>query len=132
MKKLSLLFLFLIGLVAPCLAQVPFTNAALSSTAVLVSARTSPSTPNLVLYNISNPNSSTVYVQFFDSATAGTVTVGTTAPFFWFAIPANSGVTDNGLPFAIPFANGIVVAATTTPTGNTAPSTAIPTVLFYK
>lgn len=132
MKKLILLLGLFACLLSRSLAQVPYTNATLTSTAVLVSARTSPSTPFLLLYNLSNPNSVTIYVQFFDSKTSAAVTVGTTAPLFWIAIPANSGVTDNALPFNIPFANGIVIAATTTPTGNTAPSSTIPVTLFYK
>ena len=81
---------------------------------------------NLGGYNFSNPNAAIIYIQVFDAAATGAITLGTTTPIASIAIPAY-GVTDSGPTFTGGFAflTGIVVAATTTPTGNTAPTTAI-------
>lgn len=131
MKKLSTLLLLCLALGSRTFAGI-FTSATLTSTAVLVTAQTSPSAPFLVSYNISNPNSAIVYVQFFNAATSGAVTVGSTAPLFWVAVPATNGVIDTALVTPIPFSLGIVIACTTTPTGSTAPSSADPISIVYK
>jgi hypothetical protein len=64
-----------------------------------------------------------VFIQIFDAAAAGDVTVGTTAPDFTFRLTANStfgkDVNDSPLHF---FAKGCVVAVTTTRTGSGAPA----------
>jgi hypothetical protein len=108
---------------ASAAALVPWATPAVSGTSTLVSA----GWRRLYWYNIQNPNSGPVFVQFFNAATAGAVTPGTTAPLFWIAIPAG-GVVDSGYlgvsPAAFPL--GIVVAITTTPNGATAPTTACP------
>lgn len=39
-------------------------------------------------WRITNPNSSTAYFKFFDSATTGGVTLGTTEPCKEFSVPA--------------------------------------------
>lgn len=77
------------------------------------------------LYNlqVQNPNSSDAWVQVFDLAT-GSVTLGTTTPKKALFIPALGESVfdwDNGVGFA----TAISVAATTTSTGNTAPTTAL-------
>jgi hypothetical protein len=103
------------------------TKSALTATASVAKAA-----PCILTYwNISNTNSTTVYVQFFDAASTSGITLGTTAPLFWIAIPGGSpgGVTDGLAGTGIAFQNGIVVAATTTPTGSTAPSSTVPVVL---
>lgn len=106
----------------------PFQNAAVTNAAVAVKPSAAG---NLYGYNISNPTAVLVYLQFFDVATAGAVTVGTTAPKFWLGVPANSGVTDGWGGVPVSFANGMIIAATTTPTGAGAPTTALPVSLFY-
>lgn len=72
-----------------------------------------------------NPNTSVAFVQVFDAATAGSVTLGSTTPKYALPIPAGS---NGGYALALvglQFASGIQVAATTTATGSTAPSTAL-------
>jgi hypothetical protein len=86
------------------------------------------------LYGLSayNPNASVSYVQSFDVATAGAVTLGTTVPNESWPIPANGWydvpINDLGLLRA----NGIQLAATTTATGSTAPGTGLTVHVFYK
>jgi hypothetical protein len=76
----------------------------------------------LGMWQCYNPAAAVSYVQVFD--TAGAVTLGTTVPKFVIGVPT---VTANTLEAAmgIHFAAGIKVAATTTPTGSTAPATAL-------
>lgn len=112
-------------LLSVALFGAAFYTAALSSTATLVSAKPR----QLTGYNIANPNAATVYVQVFDAAATNAVTVGTTSPTFVLAVPGN-GVLDGPQLGAVSFASGIVVAATTTATGSTAPSTALSCTLF--
>lgn len=81
-------------------------------------------------YVINNPNGSTIYVQVFDALSAN-VTVGTTTPTYVLAIPASGTVTLE-LTCGVNHATGITVAATTTATGGTAPSTALVAAFFYK
>lgn len=58
------------------------------------------------------------FIQFFDSASATGITVGTTAPLFWIPLPASGGgVAPLPIALKIPFTKGIVVCSTTTPTG---------------
>ena len=70
---------------------------------------------------VTNPNASTAYVQFFDVAGSGTVTLGTTVPVLSLGIPSTAAANMNGCN--IEFVNGIRLAVTTTATGSTAPST---------
>ncbi len=94
---------------------------ALTATTVLLVGDTVAGAPiNPIYYNIANPNGVIAYIQFFDAASTGAVTLGTTAPTFWIAAAALGGVTDSVAGLAYPFKRGIVVAATTTPTGATA------------
>jgi hypothetical protein len=72
-----------------------------------------------------NPAAAVTYVQLFDSATAGAVTLGTTVPVLTFGVPTVGATTmSTGGDLGIKFFNGIQIAATATPTGNTAPATA--------
>ncbi len=80
---------------------------------------------------IENPNAVTAYIQLFDIATAGAVTLGTTVPDVVLAIPP-FGAANLLDGTGINFANGIQVAATTTATGLTALTTAMETSWFYK
>lgn len=107
----------------------PYNNTALSSTKQTVKA----STGNLYGYHIFNPGTATVYIQVFNKLAAN-VTVGTTVPDWVYAIPATA-TSPAGLDgmFAIPitFSIGMVIAATTTSTGSTAPGTALLANFFY-
>jgi hypothetical protein len=76
-----------------------------------------------------NPNSTTVYIQFFNAAT-GSVTVGITAPTFVKALPAGAAANIN-YGAGITFNTAISWAATTTATGNTAPSSALTGFALY-
>lgn len=81
-------------------------------------------------YMFYNPNASVVYIQVWDVA-IGSITVGTTAPTYVIPIPAGSAAN-------VEFTNGIKhateinVAATTTPTGSTAPGTALTGFMLFK
>lgn len=77
-----------------------------------------------------NPNSSVSYIQAFNVA-SGSVTLGTTAPTLVIPIPAAAAANvewANGIAFG----TAISFAATTTATGNTAPTTALTGFLLYK
>lgn len=80
---------------------------------------------------IYNPAAAVTYVQVFDVATAGGVTLGTTAPNVVLGIPPGSAANllNN---VGIAFANGIQVAATTGPDNAVAPATAAEPTFFYK
>jgi hypothetical protein len=77
----------------------------------------------LTSYYLANPGASAAYVQVFDVATAGAVTLGTTTPKWSIWVPAGAAANLAGL--SLSFANGIQVAATTTATGSSAPATAL-------
>jgi hypothetical protein len=79
---------------------------------------------------IYNPNSSAAYVVVYNVA-SGSVTVGTTAAKWIMAIPATSAA-NLEMVNGITFDTAIAVAATTTATGNTAPSTALEANFLYK
>lgn len=81
-------------------------------------------------YYIYNPNTSVAYIQIFDTAT-GSITVGTTVPKLSIGIPASSAANLNS-DQGIAFATAICVAATTTATGASAPSTALDCNFWYK
>ena len=86
-------------------------------------------------YHCLNQSSAAAYVQIFDAASAGAVTLGSTTPTLSFGIPAATGFPGGGnLEWSngIHFAKGIQVAATTTATGNTAPSPALDCNFTYK
>jgi len=79
--------------------------------------------------NGTNINTNPTYIQIFD--TSGTVTLGTTTPVAFVALPASSGANvefSNGLNFA----NAIKIAATTTATGSTAPTNNVDCSFGYK
>jgi hypothetical protein len=83
-----------------------------------------PTSGALCGYYIYNPNSSVAYVQFFDVASGTTVTLNTTVPTLSIGIPATAAANlfdGTGLEFK----NGLKLAATTTATGLTAPSTGL-------
>jgi hypothetical protein len=78
---------------------------------------------------IYNSNTSVAYVQFFNLAT-GSVTLGTTTPFFSLGIPAGSGA--NVLfGTGIAFGTAITIAITTTRAGSTGPTNTVDYNIFY-
>lgn len=81
-------------------------------------------------YSWHNPNSAVSYLQVFDVA-SGSVTVGTTAPTYVIGIPAN-GTANIEYSLGIKHATALTVAATTTATGSTAPSSALVGFFTYK
>lgn len=105
-------------------------NAALTNTATGLSIQTQAI--NLMRIECWNPNTTPVFLQLFDAATG--ITVGTTVPTKSIECPAGNGTSDgiydheyNGIKFAA----GLRVVATTTRTGSTAPTTAVPASIGY-
>lgn len=79
-----------------------------------------------------NGDAAVRYLQLFDSATTGAVTLGTTTPTAVLAIPSSG----DG-PFAVDckglvFYAGLVYAVTTTSTGSTGPTAAATLTLGYE
>ncbi len=78
--------------------------------------------------SLSNLTSIDAYFQVFD-ALAANVTVGTTTPNLIFLVPAGNGTIAGGFdrdwPVGLRFITGMSYAATTSPTGNTAPGTGL-------
>ena len=99
--------------------SAPYVKTALSTTVTLVKA----GKVSLAGFFQYNPSNAAAYVQFFDVSSAGDVTLGTTVPTF--VIGAATGSFSQG-QFCKPiqFTNGMAIAATTTPTGSSAPSAA--------
>ena len=84
----------------------------------------------------SNPNTVSIWLQFFDLAT-GDVTIGTTTPKMTLVVPKGASASDVGAmdklwTAGIHFETAIVVAATTTPTGSTAPGTGLDVNSFFR
>jgi hypothetical protein len=90
-----------------------------------------PADALLAAISYSNPNAAAVWLQFFAEAPAN-VTVGTTPPSCAIALEASfSGHTLIDITGAS-FNGPVSVAATTTPTGSTAPGTAITACVFVR
>jgi hypothetical protein len=100
-------------------------QSALTNTKVAVKA----SAGNLYGYHIYNPNTSVVYIQIFNLASAS-VTLGTTTPTMVLVVPAN-GWLELMFPVPISFGTAITLAATTTASGSTAPSSTLIANFFY-
>lgn len=84
-------------------------------------------------YNFFNPGSALTYVQIFNVA-AASVTLGVTTPFMSIGLPSTTnGSVGVDVNFTLPvaFSTAMSYAATTTPTGSTAPATAIVANLYY-
>jgi hypothetical protein len=90
-------------------------SANISNTATAANA----SATTLYSINAGNTNSTGCYLQMWNLA-AGSVTVGTTAPYSSFLIPANGAGMPVNLPRPIRFGTALTVAATTTRAGSTA------------
>jgi len=104
-------------------------STALSNTAIAVKG----SAGRIYGWHVYNPNSSSAFVQIYD-ATAASVTVGTTTPLITLALPSTATGTigiDGLFDVPITCATAISIAATTTITGGTAPSTGLLAQIFY-
>lgn len=69
-----------------------------------------------------NSQSSVSYIQIFDAATSGAVTLGSTTPKLSLGIPATSASGLGPAEIGIQFQNGIQVASTSSATGASAAS----------
>ena len=75
-------------------------------------------------YFIENPDDTDkAYLQFFDAASIGDVTLGTTAPKWSIGLDAGEKANLSGLALAFPL--GLVIAATATVDGSGAPATSM-------
>jgi len=88
-------------------------------------------------YMFLNLNATPAYIQVFNVATSGAVTLGTTTPTFVIPLPANSTAANGAganleLTVGIPMSAGIQVAATTTPTGATTVTTGLTGFVLYR
>lgn len=80
-------------------------------------------------YHIMSPAATICYIQFFDVATATTVTLGTTVPDLSLGFNPSSAA---NMPTLWNFVNGIKIAATTTRTGSTPCGTGMDVNLAYQ
>ncbi len=97
-------------------------QAALTNTPVLLRAGLT----DLWGWNIINKNAAIEFVQLFNAATAGAVTLGTTVPNYVIQLTTGvdvATVLNLNQDMRISFPLGLVVACTTTETGSTAPAT---------
>jgi len=120
MKKVAAsLFLAFLILMIPlaAISSTMVTATALSTTVTAIA----PQSAVLETIWCLNTNAAVTYVQVFD--TTGTVTLGTTVPNWTMGIPSSAVAPQSDMD--LHFTKGIKVAATTTATGNTAPTTAI-------
>jgi hypothetical protein len=101
-------------------------NTDLGTTVVAVKA----SQGTLGGWYVYNPNTSVAYLQIFDVA-SGSVTLGTTRPKLTLGIPA-SGAANLEMSLGVHFGTAISIAASTTPSGSSANSTALPVNILYK
>jgi hypothetical protein len=123
-----------------CIGLVAANNATLTNTPVLLVPVTAGvyevlhgintliggSSVSLKSISLSNPSNAVAYFQFFDAASAGAVTLGTTVPTFWIAVATVNVQNLEFGPVGYVFKSGLVVAVTTTPTGGAAPSSNCP------
>jgi hypothetical protein len=116
-----------VGADAAAVGSDSFRDAALTNTDVAVKA----SAGRVYGYHVYNPNSSDIFIQFYDAGT-GAVTVGTTTPKLSLVIPGGGVLDAMSLPVPISFGTAITVAATTTAGGGTAPTTALVANVVYK
>lgn len=103
--------------------EIPYRKTDLTNTAALVKTGFT----RLTTMEFQNINTADVFLQLYNAAAAADVTVGTTTPNQSYRIPASDGTTaslsvkdwgDRGLGFN----KGLVIAATTTVGGGTAPT----------
>ena len=93
-----------------------------------------PAGGRLLAVYVTNPNTVSEWVQFFDKG-ASEVVLGTTVPKFSLGVPKGASATDVGAmewTVGVDFDHAISYAATTTPTGNTAPTTGLTANFFFR
>lgn len=98
--------------------STPYFNGAVGTTKVAVG------TGGQVLtdYFLENPDAETkAYLQFFNAANTGDVTLGTTPPVRSIGLDGGEKANLAGLALAFPL--GLVIAATSTASGSSAPAT---------
>jgi hypothetical protein len=103
-----------------------YSNLGLTNSVVSVKG----SAAHLHEFDFYNPNSSGVWVQLFNVASAGSVTLGTTPPVRTIYIPPTSG-RDAYSVYSGAWSNGLFVACTTTASGSTAPTSPIQAYIGY-
>lgn len=112
--------------------SVPATSGGLSSASGSIGATVTAikaSAGQVYGWYFYNNNTTQSYVQFFNAAT-GSVTLGTTAPLYSLAIPANGG--SNAFPpQGIAHSAAITIAITTTRSGSTGPAATVDYNIFY-
>lgn len=83
----------------------------------------------LFFFQASNPNADDVWLQLFDAASAGDITLGSTAPKLSLCIPAGDGTKNSGqsehFEGGLNFSLGLFYAFTTTETGAGVPTSNI-------
>lgn len=106
-----------------------YRNGGLTNT--LIQVRSGPT--DIFGYYINNPNAAEEFVQMFDAADVSEVTLGTTACTLPLKIP-NSGMVEEvgGRDPLMTFPRGLVIAATTTETGSSAPGSALSVSIRYR
>ena len=85
---------------------------------------------NFYGYYYYNPNATAAYIMVYDVA-AASVTVGTTTAKMVYAVPPSQAANVT-FPYPISFGTAMSCAAATTGGGNTAPSTALEVMIYYK
>lgn len=86
-------------------------------------------------WSAGNDNAAFTYVQCFNAATTAAVTLGTTPPDWVISLPgsaAGGSAANMEWTNGISFPAGLVIAATTTPTGSTPPTNPIPVSLAIR
>jgi hypothetical protein len=107
--------------------STPYFNAAAGETKYLVAS----GAVVLTDYFVENPDpAAKAYLQFFNAASAGAVTLGTTTPVRSIGLSAGEKANLSGLALVFPL--GLVVAGTTTATGASAPATGLVVNLGYR
>ncbi len=99
--------------------DTPFSINGLKATVTAVKSSAAGALCSLELYNL---DTSVEYIQVFDVATAGAVTLGTTTPRHSYPVPASGWYAASIPAQCESFVNGIQIAVTTTYGGSTAPT----------
>ncbi len=104
-----------------------YENPAVSETKILVYS----GKMNLYGMRVENNHTADVYLQIFDKAAAGDVTLGTTVATKTYLLPASGGIIIDPHRAIKHFQNGLVMAVTSTRTGSSAPGAAALVELQY-
>jgi hypothetical protein len=86
-------------------------------------------------WNIINTNAAIAYIQLFNAANTGDVTLGTTVADFYITVPSGVGIQNLVMldeKYRLTFSLGLCAAATTTLTGNAALGSAMSTTWMIK